>query len=90
MYAPRPVRPGTLAVRQDWQRHHSAGWAIVSAQPMAAHTKLKGHLRGAGESHAGLYVYPFFGQRFAARAARDIMFGARAMATSPFAPEVRK
>lgn len=60
IYPTRQVRPGTLAVRQDWQRHHAhPRWAIVSEEPIHQRHNLTGYKRGAGESHAGLYVYPF-------------------------------
>ena len=60
IYPTRQVRFGRLAVRQDWTRHEAeCRWAIVSQRPLHPVHKLDGRLRGAGESHAGLYVYPY-------------------------------
>ena len=60
IYPTRRVRPGTLAVRQDWTRHRAEPqWAILSERPLHHYWGLNGRYRGAGESHAGLYVYPY-------------------------------
>lgn len=73
LIAPRPVRPGTLAVRQDWTRHKGLRWAIVSAEPLHPAHGVLGHKRGYGESHKGLYAHPFVTQANALWVARQIM-----------------
>jgi hypothetical protein len=70
---PRPVRPGTLAVRQDWTRTKGTRWAIVSPEPIHSRHGLMGHQRGYGQAHAGLWVYPFIKRDTALRAAQRIM-----------------
>ena len=70
---PRPVRPGTLAVRQDTNSRGQARWAIVSAQPLHGSNGLFGYKRGYGESHHGLYAYPFVYRSTALRTARRLM-----------------
>jgi hypothetical protein len=69
----RPLRPGTLAVRQDWTRTKGPRWGIVSEEPIHPRHNLVGHQRGYGEAHAGLWVYPFIKRDTALRAAQRIM-----------------
>lgn len=74
IYPTRRVRPGTLAVRQDWTRHEAEPrWAILSERPLHPCHKLAGRKRGAGESHAGLYVYQFRLQATALTVATHIL-----------------
>jgi hypothetical protein len=69
----RPVRPGTLAVRPDTTNRGEPRWAIVSRDPLHHSNGLRGYKRGYGESHAGLYAYPFLTQEVATSVALDIM-----------------
>jgi hypothetical protein len=79
LIAPRPVRPGTLAVRQDWTRAKGLRWAIVSDRELRSGQCVVGHLRGFGESHAGQWVYPFIRRDSALRTARELFEHADAL-----------
>ena len=69
---PRPVRPGTLAVRQDTTNRGRKGWAILSNEPLTGYG-LFGWKRGFGESHVGLYAYRFVRRESALRQAHRVI-----------------
>jgi hypothetical protein len=71
---PRPVRLGTLAVRPDTTSRGEPRWAVLSNEPL---TGLRGYKRGYGESHSGLYAYPFVFRSSALKAAHDSVATAR-------------